>query len=180
MQKQQDVQSAYCFTKNHNQRSMADWIADPWLACQQSYVYFLLQIPLTLSLLTYLRGSSALATEHPDVTAFLPPFPSLGPTLNQPQTPGSHQNSISFPSPSDWNILPLFSELTASLPARLSSTVPPPGNTFFFPLGTHTTLSWLLCLHTCLYPSFTKSLWGVQILILTSAIQTFPSSHRSQ
>lgn len=87
-----------------------------------TYDYSPPQVQLTMPLLTNRRYGSALATKHPYLTVWAR-LPTSG-TSHQIQTPGSNQNQGSCLPPSAWNILPLFSELTASLPARLSWTVP--------------------------------------------------------
>lgn len=63
--------------------------------------YPLLQVWLSRSQLTNLRDGSALATKHLDLTVWLHSLSSLESLhciSNQPQTPGSHQNSRLFPT----------------------------------------------------------------------------------
>lgn len=85
-----------------------------------------------------------------------------------------------FPPPSAWNILPLFSELTASLSCKTQLNCPLLQETNYF-------FHWVCtahhhgsqCLHTCLCSSFTKSPWGVDSNT-SNKIQRYTSSLRRQ
>lgn len=97
-----------------------------------TYDYPPLQAQLTMSLLANLRDGSALAIKHPNLTG-LTPFPVPCP-ITIPQT-SYKLLAATKTHPSARNILPLLSELTIPLPARLSSNDPSSRKQIVFPNG---------------------------------------------